>query len=396
MTMDRVHEGRDGPLCELTVAATIPPYTGLLHIGRLNFLALQTRVTLARALHARMELDWAGVLEQACFLALRQYREGEPLIDLREVDVGSRPRWLLEPYLEAGGPTILFADGGTGKSMLALAMAMSIATGVSLLGIPRAEPRPVLYLDWEADHYIHAERLNALTMGHGLHIAAPIHYRHQVTSLMEAAPLIRRDVAQLGAGAVIVDSLGAAKGGEPESAAASIGLFTAARSFGVPWIGIDHLVKSANGNATTGHARPFGSTYTHNLARVTWGIEQPDDPAPDGPLAVIFTNHKANNGRLLPRRAFELELESSEDGERLIRVHIKGRDPATIPSLFDRLPLAQRIVALLRHQYLSTEALTLELGETDSRQVKARVSELKQKGTILLAPDGRWGLVSGA
>jgi hypothetical protein len=97
---------------------------------------------------------------------------------------------------------------------------------------------------------------------------------------------------------VIVDSLGAAKAGEPEGAESSIALFTAARSFGVPWIGIDHISK-ATSNPTSGKGRPYGSTYTHNLARLTWSLEQAEEQEADG-FAVVLTNHKTQQWAATP------------------------------------------------------------------------------------------------
>ncbi len=393
MTMDRLAEAKDGIQSEITVALTLGERPGLLHYARLNLLSTQTRSALVKALMARAEgIDWAAALEQACLLAVTRYRTGEPVIDLRTVDLDNATRWRIRPFVEDAAATILFADGGTGKSLFGLALGVTQATGKPVLGQLVGEPGAVLYLDWEADEVTHAERLDAIC--HGAQIKDGIEavlYRRMVASLKESISNVRRDIAQHQIKLVIVDSLGAAKGGEPEGADSSIALFTAARSFGCPWIGIDHITKAAT-SPTSGKGRPYGSTYTHNLARLTWSLEQADQQNDQG-FSVALTNHKRNNGRLLPRQSFSVILENIPETDRLRCVRFTSIDAKKDAGLAAKLPLKERIVAAMMRGATTNKDLYEALPDEDENQIRARLRELRQDAKIIDLDAHRFGLI---
>jgi hypothetical protein len=392
ITMDRMAEAKEGIQTEITIARTLGVVPGLLHYARLNLLSTQTRALLVKALTIRADdIDWTAALEQACLMAVNRYRTGDPVVDLRLVNLNSTTRWRIRPFVEDNAATILFADGGTGKSFFALAMGVTQATGTPVLGELDGKPGPVLYLDWEADEGTHAERLAAITLGADLQDPPAIYYRRMVASLKESAPYVRKDIAQLGIQLVIVDSLGAAKGGEPEGADSSIALFTAARSFGVPWIGIDHITKATT-NPTSGKGRPYGSTYTHNLARLTWSLEQAEEQQADG-FAVVLTNHKRNNGRQLPRQAYSVVLETCEGSDRLRTVRFSPIDVRSNAGLVNTLPLKDRLISALNRGARSNKDLYQEFPDESEATIRARIKELKDHGRVIQVPGERWGLI---
>ena len=59
------------------------------------------------------------------------------------------PEYLIEPVIQRGQGVSLYAIPGTGKSLLALAMAAGLATGRGVLGNPAADPVNVTYIDPE-------------------------------------------------------------------------------------------------------------------------------------------------------------------------------------------------------------------------------------------------------
>lgn len=158
--VERFSEGRDGLHAEMLVTTSRPPRPGVLKHGRLNLVSAQAKSQFTRALRERAtdgfldDADFVALVEQVCLMSTRRWRDGNPAVDLREVSQRPGSRWLLEPYIEFGGPTIMFADGGSGKSLLAMAMAVSVASGISVIGDPIGTPSSVLYLDWEADEFL--------------------------------------------------------------------------------------------------------------------------------------------------------------------------------------------------------------------------------------------------
>src|SRR5438128_1542262 len=156
---DRFQEDRYGGLwAEVAVSATREPNPGLLHRGRINLLASGSRRTFLSGLTSRIngfhsDIDFGAILEQVAAKSVDRYREGEPTVDLREVDADRRPPFILKPFVERSGASLIFADGGSAKSMLAMAIAVSVASGVAVVGEPTGEAQAVLYLDWESDQY---------------------------------------------------------------------------------------------------------------------------------------------------------------------------------------------------------------------------------------------------
>ncbi len=166
-----------GLWADITVANITDGVATLLHASRLNVLSVPNRNQVGMALGKRgIRVDWGVILEQACFRAIERYREGEPAYDLREVNPFERPRWFLKPYVEHSGPTVLFAPGGTGKTYLAEAMAVTASSGRNILGFLNGPPVPVLYLDWETDRYTHKERTAAICNSAQIDHPAIIHW----------------------------------------------------------------------------------------------------------------------------------------------------------------------------------------------------------------------------
>jgi hypothetical protein len=386
--LERFHEDRYGGIsAEVAISAMREPNPGLLHRRRVNLLGSGSRRTFLSGLNSRVngfleDIDFGAILEQIAAKSVDRYREGEPTVDLREVEGDRRPPFLLRPFVERSGASLIFADGGSGKSIFAMAIAVSVASGVGVVGDPIGDPRPVLYLDWESDEYAHTERLRAICGAAGIPLP-PIHYRRQVSSLSESVATIRKEIATKGIGLVIVDSLGAARGDEPESAAVTIKLFTAARSMGVPWLGVDHVSKAA-GDKT----KPFGSVYSHNLARLIWSMDRHQEEG-DDEITVALVNAKRNSGRALRRQAFRVRFETDEN-DYLDAVYFNACDVRDIPEFAAKLPAKARILNVLRDGKKPTKELA-DLTDLTEAIVRARLMDLRRAGAVVRIGE-EWGL----
>jgi hypothetical protein len=84
-------------------------------------------------------------LEKRRLLSMSLNTPGENIADVdttTAADIQSRPiAWLYEPYIPVGTVSILFGDGGEGKSFYAVALAAAISNGTPLPGM--TEPFPV-------------------------------------------------------------------------------------------------------------------------------------------------------------------------------------------------------------------------------------------------------------
>ena len=173
-------------------------------------------------------------------------------------------------------PTLLFGDGGSMKSFVALYLGGRIAQ----------KGTPVLLVDWELDGEDHRERLSLLF---GNDVPTNLFYMRAEAPLASEAEVIGREIKRHGTPYVIFDSVGMATEGPPESSVEAIKYFRTLREIGARGsLGIAHVTK--NGEAAD--QKPFGSAYWHNLARMTWSAKR-DSSGPDSP-AVRLVNRKTN------------------------------------------------------------------------------------------------------
>ena len=92
--------------------------------------------------------QWLDGLRVAFHTVIEQHRDGADTIDLAAVDPAPL-QFLVDPLLENGGSTRLIAAGGSGKSLFAMAVCLTIATGRRFLGLDTTVTGPTLFLDWE-------------------------------------------------------------------------------------------------------------------------------------------------------------------------------------------------------------------------------------------------------
>ena len=270
--------------CELPGARTVD---GTLSIADFNLSSARARQDRAKLLATRAstrDLDWNSLIEEFCQRVLQADRVGQPAGDLRAIE---RPD-PKEDTIEVSGlalpkrhPTILFGDGGTGKSYLALYIAGRMAEK----GIP------VALFDWELAGDDHRDRLERL-FPEGM---PQIMYARCERPLVFEADRLRRIVRENGIEFSVFDSIAFACDGPPESAETAGRYFRAVRQIGGGSFHVAHISKAEGADK-----KPFGSTFWHNGARSTWFVQLAEGSADSDVLQIGLFNRKANLGRLRP------------------------------------------------------------------------------------------------
>lgn len=354
---------------ELTVYLTDEAEGRLLARTRLNLLSTDRIDRLAKSLEERTrhrDLDWREKLPLAVTWALDVYRIGEPAILLRDVADPDRTADLLEQLVCGSGVTIFFGDGGTLKSYLAM------WTAATLHELERAR---VLYLDWEDEDWVHKQRLQRLGPE-----MPDLLYRRMVGSLKDGLDPVRHIVRDEGIGAVVVDSIAPACGGEPESAEIAVSFFEAARRLGVPVIATAHNTKIG------GDDKPFGSTFWHNLARRTWFVKKVQELGAAGVSIGLFCR-KNNLGPLYAPIGYRVEF--GED-----RTTFTRHEVADVIDLAKELPVKHRIASLLRTGALPIHEIADAL-EVSVESVRIALKRGKDRQFVLFDSVDRverWGL----
>jgi len=327
---------------------------GHIHMTRLNLLTTRGRGDVARYAKERSpNHDWDAIIEQLCVLTLNHFRTGEPVVDLGEVTPPAEPVYRLRPFVVEGEATVIYGEGGIGKSYLAGFMAALVDQNFHTM---TCQPMPgkVLYLDFETTTDIAARRFQALTRGFGFGGKSTVIYRFCHQSLPADIGEIQRIVAEHDVELIVVDSAGPACGGDPESAASAITYFTALRSLRKSSITIAHRSKG-------GSVGPFGSVYWVNYPRMAYELKKSQEEESDV-MHVALIHRKVNDGRL--QRPVSFKIQWHESGA----VTVAQEELADVPDFVVELPIADQCAVAFREHGPKT---VKEISEITGQQVRS-------------------------
>lgn len=300
LRVDRLHEQSETLTGELVIERSS---AGEIYRSRVNLLAGQTLKSLAKALGSSRTgsgVDWDARLQAFASGAIRLEREGAPFELVGRAPVRPEVPALLRPMIYQGKPTILYGEGGLGKSTaIAAGAALSVATGVPMLDCWAViEPGPVLILDWEAESGDWNDAIARISAARG--IEAPLlHYRRMSGSLDSQVETIAAHVAHHRIVLIVIDStshaLRTSDRTGPEDAVKR--LFDALRIIGAASLLIDHRSKSSLANDIADSSSPIGSIMKVNNARATFELRQADHEDADGTRHLALINRKHNLAR---------------------------------------------------------------------------------------------------
>lgn len=334
--------------------------------------------------------DWKILIGVVCQQVQRLYRQGSPMIMLAgdPDDYPVELRYVVKPLLFEGEPTIVFAEGGSGKGWLSVYLAMLIAQGISSHDLRVTRPGNVLYLDWEQSEGEINRRVHLLKQG-GLAGDATIAYRRCYKSLSDDIEDIADMVQGLPACAIVVDSLLGACGGEDlEKSQTASSFFLAYRTLNVAaWI-ITHTTKDTSKSRT-----PFGSGYWAYQARSVWQVIPTMEPGA-GEFSVGLIHTKVNMGRKQKPMAFKFSFFRETDEDEDSSVEVLPGDPSSIDGLIQRVGLRQQILHLLRNGPLPVADILEDFPKSKYAEIRNRLSDLKKGGVIVLLPNRTWALAS--
>jgi hypothetical protein len=368
---DHLRDHSEGLAAEVTATVAEGPAAGQQHWARLNLASTNGRRDFTKALLTLdAQLACTGLLDTVCRVVVKKHRLGEPA---RELIAAPRPpdSWLLEDWIPRREPTVLFGDGGSGKSLFALAFAMAGLTGQPLCRSSRWQVVPlkaVLYLDWESNYTTHAARLWGLSRMHGT--GDPIkglYYRRMDRALSDSVSAVAHDVAEHHCELVILDSFGAASGLEPESADAAVRTLNALRSLeseATPLV-IAHVPKAQADLKTGAMPRPYGSVYVRNLPRSAIYCD-PGEQVAEDEMTITYSHTKMNDGPRKRPRALRFAFDNG-----LIAMSTSEPD-------LSRAGLPAQILDFLKHGNQTVTAIADELSANPG-SVKAILNRMENR-----------------
>ena len=372
--IDKIRENSDYEVKgEVIFTSSRPTSAGHLRQGRIILTSPASRRTMVKALEERdNEVDWDRTMEQLCVAVLARHRAGSPEVELHgDADLEAEDRWLVQPLIQVGNPTLIYGAGSSGKSWLAQYLAVLADEGVSLNGLG-VEPCPgqVLLLDWETTEREISSRVTMIRRGLNLDGPSHIWYKRMDQGLSADIETIRNIVINRGISLVIIDSLGSACMGEPESAEVVLRMYGALRSLNVSSLCIHHTNKEGS---------LFGSVYHFNASRQIFEQKKHQDPDSNQLVFGLF-HRKANNSKLLKDIGFQIQF---DEGGGVVFTRKDVGD--TVLDEHQRVP--DRIFNVLKRGPMGAPDLAEELQKTESH-IRKELSNGVRAGRFTQLKDG--------
>lgn len=330
--------------CELMVIPELIEEPIPYQVRAENILSVSWRASNVKMLREFFgDADWGKALTVACSAARTAFDEARSAQDVAAVEVqAADDSYLIEGVIPDNNTTVVFGDGDSGKTYLAYAMAVSVATGVPILGIP-VHRGNVLILDWETDQRTATQRLARIAAGAGFdRMPGGIFYLSTSgIPLPEIHRNIKRIIHQNDIRLIVIDSGGPAQGDDPLNPGRTIGFFNTVKRLGCAALIICHTTKGS-GDSDVRKEKPFGSVYWHNMPRRTWYVEA-DRSGGENVLNVIAVPRKANDGKRGEPLSYTVSFGTAADGP----VFFTPTNFRRIDSFMAFMPLTERVWVLL-------------------------------------------------
>ncbi len=384
-TFSRVGEQRGAVRAELRVEVNVP---GAPSPAEWTTIADLASSDIRSRIAERLYKQWSGpaappyqaMLLAACFWVHEEYSKGA---EVREIGAASQPirqdRYLLRPFLVENQINMLYADGASLKSMIALAVGMSIQERRVLLPgtelgqrTERSRSGRVLMEDHETSEDEQHARVRRLSLGFGFNLKEPILYRASHRALWRDSHALRQIVEDHDVSLVIVDSLGAALGGDPNDAASVIAAFEALRSLETTVLLVDHVTKLDD------QMKPIGSTYKWDYARSAFYAKRVQEADSDA-VQVALIHTKANNGRLVRPKGLTVKFSDDEDGP----ITISGFDVREEGEFQHFASAPDRFRYALGRGGLDSDHLREAVGDMKADTFNKTLKRLRAKGEII-------------
>jgi len=344
------HEHRDGRVtAEVTWRKADQ---GHILMTQLNLLSSQTRRQISKELEEIHPIgQWEVLIEQLCVKTIELFRQGEPIVFLDTNREIHSPEYLIYPLIYRNQPNLIFGEGGTGKSYLALALALLCQAGYTEpldLNL-RLKKANVFYLDYETTEEETTRRLKLLARGFAIPEAS-IMYRECRLPLVEDIGQIEELVLEHKPDFIIIDSLGVAAAQNLSEAQTATAFYAALRRIKATVLLISHMAKEPETKKPT----PFGSVYWRNIARNEWFVRRNPEAGED--ILTIGLFHTKNNlGKLMKPQGFTFRFEDDA-------IKVESCDVSKIGAFLENLTLKEQIREVLRHGKMTEDDIAEVLG----------------------------------
>jgi hypothetical protein len=351
--------------------------------------------SLARSLSQRVnsftEDEWHGAVVEAFARVCNEWRKPEPSIIMSEYAGGRGITYLLPLLVPENETTIMYADGESGKSLVAILIGICVQYGLPLPWGIEPAPRNVMYLDWETNPETFYSRVARVCDGLQLDLPGMV-YRRVERNLADEAVNIKEEIDKREIGLVIVDSIGFAASGSLNEDDVARSTMNTLRSFSpATRLVVAHVSKN-EAEKTRGKAKPFGSAFFWNGMRSGIELRKVNDLVADDMIELAVFHQKTNDGRHARPVGLCIEFQGAEGPITFRKTSIED-----IPELHDRLTISARIIECLKRGQMNTVEIAESLDESPDT-VNRTLKRMANKSVVQIYPPGGrgnpgvWGL----
>lgn len=386
---ERISEHSDGLTCWLTVAqVSLGTIYGPIST---NLMAPRSRKDLVNELNDRHSENWSAILQHVTAEIVASLASSGVSIDPATHVIDRSGVWLAHPYVRSKTPTLLQGDVGTGKTTIATAICLSLATGRSLVpGMTVAAPCNVGFWDWESDEDAFTATIQAIASGAGVKVPeGRIVYRRLSGPIETHLPALQRLRIEHELKVAIVDSVIACSNDDVSQAAAARSYYQTLRALDVASLGITHITKNGD------DAKPYGSVFYAALSRNSFLLSRADPDDPENNVVGVY-HKKLNMGIGRPQKPLGLAVDIQTDETGFpSAIRYTAADLADEPKLAGKLTDKDRIIVRLKRGLASNEDMAAHLAKTPE-QTRALMHKKAWKGKLWtqVPPTMQWGLLT--
>lgn len=332
-----------------------------------------------------LDIEWKEVIDWCCYKVQELVWSGDPYDKVSTDEEAPAPEQLLQGIIYKGVQNIIFGEKGVSKSTLAylLGMCVTLPWSDNPLGLTvPAESITTLVLDWETDRPIFGYYVSRLKKGMGIPVCS-LYYRRCTLPLVDDIEAIQRHIEETGAELLIIDSLGAAAGGERGELRGSESalLFNSAlRKLKRTSLIIAQTRKGDDDRKKT----IYGSTYFTYYARNIFELCRGTDDYGDVQHLALF-HRECNLGRKIPPIGLRAEY---NDATGSIKI---DREPVSIAEFSEKVSVSMRILEALKGGAMTSKELTEAL-DVSRNAVDQALRRLRVNQKITDTGGKKWGL----
>lgn len=354
-----------------------------------NFSSEPTRARFAKQLSDKLDVkvEWKEIFDYLSQKVQELARLGDGYVEVFPEEDTPAPEQLLQGIIYRGVQNIIFGEKGVNKSTLAYLLGICVTLPWTDNPLDLAVPGrsiKTLVLDWETDQPIFRYYMSRLQRGMNVPVCS-LFYRRCALPLVDDIEAIQRHIEETGAELLIIDSLGAAAGGERGElrGAESALLFNAAlRKLKVTSLIIAQTRKGDDDRKKTIYGSTYFTYYARNIFELCQGVDDFGDT-----VHLALFHRECNLGRKMPAVGLRIMY---DDATGAIRIE---RESVSIAEFSEKVSVSMRILEVLREGAMTSKELKEAL-DVSRGSIDMAIKRLRSQRKITDTGNKRWGLMS--